>query len=122
MYSAEGSLNYKAGGWLVVDTSMSICAYYRGVVSWLTGKKATLPLHGAHITVIAGKYNDVTAHPSWRKYQGEKVVFYYDGVIKEDDGYYWIMVTCPRLAEIRAELGLSPEPFWPYHLTCCYVQ
>ena len=121
-YSAQGILQYKKDGWLVLSTPKSICEYYKWWVEKFLWKKATLPLHGSHVTVIAGKYNDVSSHPCWQKYDGIKLSFYYDGVIyNDDDGYFWIKVECPELAAIRQELGLPPQPFWPYHCTICFI-
>jgi hypothetical protein len=80
--------------------------------------KLQLPMHGGHITVIAGKYERITKNfELWRKYEGETINFEYSNEVLHDDNYYWLTVRCKRIEDIRCELGLPPTIKWPWHLT-----
>lgn len=119
-YSAIGTLNYD-NKWLVLNGPNSIAWYYSRMVEKLIWKKVSTPLHGLHVTVVAGKYQDVTSHSLWEKRQGQKVLFEYSSVIYTDGSYFWLKVKCDELNNIRRELGLSDEPFHPYHATVAYL-
>lgn len=121
-YSAIGTIRYaKHSGWIVLDCPDSIVWYYKSWVEKFTWKKASTPLHGSHVTVLAGKYEKPRKPENWNKYQGEKVHFYYSPTIYTDDKYFWLRVYCPFLVKVRRSLGLSDTPKWMYHLTICYI-
>ena len=124
-YSAKGKLNYN-GNWLILNCSNSIVNYYAWWCQRLVWKKGSTPLHLAHVTVVAGKYQDVSRHENWKKHQGKIVDFQYSNVIEFDKQkggtYFWLPVRCEFLKQVREELGLTPYPKWQYHLTCCYIQ
>lgn len=123
-YSAKGRLNYNKN-WLTLDCPQSIVDYYSWWVRRLTWKKGSTPYHKAHVTCVAGKYQDVSHHPCWGKYHGKIVEFKYSNVIqfeKQKDGtYYWLLVQCDFLKHVRLELGLDKTPKFPYHLTCYFI-
>jgi hypothetical protein len=45
---------------------------------------------------------------AWRAHEGEVVNFTYSSVVFDDGLYWWLGASCPRLQEVRVELGL-PE-------------
>jgi hypothetical protein len=119
-YEAIGILNYK-NNWLILETPFSINLYYKWWIEKFIGKKISTPLYGSHVTIIAGKYTDVSNHPNWAKYQDKKIPFKYSSIIYGDDNYFWLNVICGELADIRKELGLSPDPHWSLHLTIGFL-
>lgn len=124
-YNSTGKLRYSNNGWLVIDTHPSIVYYYFRWCEKLTWKKMSTPYHGAHITVIAGKYyKNISKHPNWGKYNNQNINFSYSGeitYIKQQDGiYYWLPVKCDALKKIRLELGLTEYNTMPYHLTVAF--
>lgn len=109
----RGVLNYR-GGNLALEVDKDLTAYYR----WLVGGRQFLlkPSFGSHITVCKG----VDAS----HYQDEEVEFNYSHMVRvsgdttgqdRPDSFYFLDVWCPRLEEIRKELGL--ETFYKFHLT-----
>lgn len=97
-----------------------ICEYYRRLVNIQSPSlKLNPPRDGAHITVIAGKYErpDASHEHLWGKFEGNIVEFSYQREILSDGRYFWLTVECPRIEEIRQELGLSPKIPIPWHLT-----
>jgi hypothetical protein len=116
MFESYGRLAYK-NTWVVLECGRGIIDYYKYWVEFKKNFKLNTPLHGAHVTVVAGKYEDVSFHPSWKKYDGQIIKFQYDGFIKDDGSYFWIEVKSEELERIRRELGLTSTPKWPFHLT-----
>ena len=122
-YSAKGRVRYghhkDAGGqgWVVLDCPTDIVHYYNSVYKWLLWtQRISKPLHGAHITVVAGKYSDVDIS-LWGYRDGDIVDFSYGPVQNKDEGYYWLPCKCEAAVDIRTHLGLTPEPLFQYHLT-----
>ena len=116
-YESIGKIDYAPSGWVVLNCSNSIVWYYKWWIEKFTGKKVNIPLHGAHITVVAGKYEQTQKSVNWKKYHECDVSFRYDSVIMTDDIYYWLTIQCPLLTTIRRSLGLSDLPKWEFHLT-----
>lgn len=118
-YEATGKLRYN-GNWVVLDVNPSIARYYRGVIKMLHKIYSTSSLHGSHITVVAGKYQQPMKKYGYR--EGEDIRFTYGPVMTEDYSYYWLtVVDDSELREVRGELGLEPTPFHPFHLTVGHV-
>jgi hypothetical protein len=103
--------------WLIVQACPDLARYYRQSLNlfYRAQLKTQRPAWDSHISVVRGEEPPVRA--LWAKYQGEQVEFDYDPVLHTNGVYYWLAVTCFRLAEIRVELGLSPTPARPFHLT-----
>ena len=123
-YKAQGVVKYHRhhddgdGGWAVIDCPLDIVHYYNRVVRWLKWIKLSEPLHGAHITLVAGTH-ETGDKKKWGYRDGEKVDFWY-GPVQGDGGYYWLPVYCPDIQEIRKVLGLKPNLKWQAHLTIGY--
>lgn len=119
-FTSSGRLRYgQTTYWLVLDCDLALCEYYSHLYYLWSHKtrKLQLPAHGAHITVNAGKYDTPPNLKAWKAYQGERVEFTYEPNVKHAAEYFWLPVECQRLKDIRAELGLNPEPYCPLHLT-----
>lgn len=54
---------------------------------------------------------------SWKKYDGETIIFRYSPIMNFDGLFCWLNVTSPQALDIREELGLCREPILPLHLT-----
>jgi hypothetical protein len=110
-------------GWIVVDCPNSIAFYYNRVIRWLKHThKVSLPLHGSHITVVAGKYTQIDEKKyKWGYRDGEWVDFWYGAIQNNNEGYYWLPVHLPSGEDIRLHYGLTPTPKFQYHLTVGYM-
>jgi hypothetical protein len=114
-----GKIRYK-DGWVVIDCPYDIMYYYNRICNWLlfTDSRITMPLHGAHITVVAGKYTKV--EKNWGYRDGESIEFQYGSILEggnEKEKYFWLPVKCDDAVDIRLKLGLDETPKFPYHLT-----
>lgn len=88
--------------------------YFSLIPKWV---RAWPQRHGAHVSVVR---REVPPNmDAWGRHEGERVEFEYEDEVSNDETYLWLDVRCPRVAEVRAELGLSPLPPWRngYHLT-----
>lgn len=114
MYQSTGILRYGERS-LVVDVDQGIADFYR----WLT--MIYIPInrqrYDAHISVVRREVPSKIE--AWGKYEGYPIDFKYSPIVSNDETYYWLNVECPRLAEIRVELGLSPHTTWrnQFHIT-----
>jgi hypothetical protein len=120
MFNGHGKLLYYPSWWLIVKVNEDVCRYYRNLIHFQYRSLRLNPSkHGAHITVIAGKYEqpDDEHKPLWSKYEGERIEFEYSPEIETNNEYFWAKVECKRIEEIRAELGLPPKIKHPWHLT-----
>lgn len=119
MFNGCGHLVYYTT-WLIIKVEEDVCRYYRNLIySYSRVLRLNPSKYGAHITVIAGKYEliDEEHRKFWNKYQDELVNFKYNPNIQNDSEYFWMEVKCPRIEEIREELGLPRKIIHPWHLT-----
>ena len=120
MFSGYGKLLYYPSWWLIVKVDEDVCRYYRNLIHFHNRPLRLNPSkHGAHITVIAGKYEKPEGAYAklWGKYEGERIDFKYSPEINTNGEYFWMEVQCKRIEDIREELGLTPKILHPWHLT-----
>ena len=120
MFDGYGKLLYYPSWWLIVKVDEDVCRYYRNLIHFHNRPLRLNPSkHGAHITVIAGKYEkpDEEHEYLWGKWEGEHIHFGYSSEIDTNDEYFWAPVKCTRIEDIREELGLPPKILHPWHLT-----
>jgi len=128
----RGGMKRRTKWWCVLNVDREITRYYRWWVSrrfWgMTAMKddwLCQPSWDAHVSIIRGETPRREFRSLWGKYQGEEVEFWYShnaclagdrGTRYAEDGDFWFVdVYCPRIDEIRDELGL--KTFYKYHLT-----
>ena len=82
------------------------------------------PAWGPHISVIRGECArdkngrvDRRFRDLWGKYEGERIMFTFDPHMGVSSRYMYFRVMSRRLNDIRAELGLPPNPTIKMHLT-----
>ena len=126
MHAYSGTLRYSpkilgnrvsAKWWLVVDCEPSLGSYYRDLYSLhhYRCKSLSKPAWKDHITVIR---NEEPLHRDlWEKYDGENLEFSYLQEPHTNGCYWWLQISCPRLLDIREELGLPRNPSIPFHLS-----
>jgi hypothetical protein len=125
-YFSKGVVRYKNDGWVVIECPYSIVNYYKWWVEKMIGKKISTSYHKPHITVVAAKHEPAKNMDAWKKRDGQVVDFkYYTDVRFDSDwsiqaSYFWLVVECPTVADIRTELGLRPNLKFPAHLTIGY--
>ena len=117
LYSCSGKIEYR-GTWIICAVSQTIMEYYHAMAKkHLHLPKLNKPYNAAHITVVAGKYEDLTTHSRWKLHQGREINIAYNSFLTEMGGYFWLEVVSPELTEIRRELGLTDIPKHPFHIT-----
>ncbi|MGZ8924510.1 MAG: hypothetical protein ACXW2E_01375 [Nitrososphaeraceae archaeon] len=126
----RGEMKHRTNWWCVINVDREITRYYRWWLSFEKHIHLQQPAWDAHISCVRGERPSPEYLDLWKKYQGERVEFLYkfnnirvdrsqrtDERAKDAVGglYYFIDILCPRLDEIRAELGLRTG--FNYHLT-----
>ena len=122
-------LKSKTDWWIVVNTDSEICRYYRWWVYRRYMLELQKPSWGAHVSVLRGGKPAGDKMHLWKKYQGEKIEFEYEPIIRHSgdttrgdrpDVFWFVDVWSDRMNEIRAELGFTnvfrDQPI-KYHLT-----
>lgn len=117
MFQSKGQLIYTESGWVKLVPHRSIGIYYRWWISCTLHRAVNMPFHDYHVTVINGRYQDCRQHKVWKKHHLKKISFSYSNEIESDQTSFWLPIKSRELEEIRGELGLSPFPYWPFHLT-----
>lgn len=130
-FKSTGKLRYSVkressdqNWWVVLDCDPSIGTYYRHLYKLHHNhcRKLQRPFWGAHITVLRNEEPGDQYKPLWGKYAGEEIIFTYRPGVSDNFGperyrsFYWLDVVCPRVTEIRQELGLE-KPECDLHLT-----
>lgn len=103
--------------WLIVDLDPELVKYYRHLYHINTYRchKLIRPAWEAHISVVR---NEEPVHKQfWEAHAGEKVEVEIHSELHTNGEYFWLDVACPRLYNIREELGLPREPYYPFHLS-----
>ncbi|HEV2609257.1 MAG TPA: hypothetical protein VGU61_03225 [Noviherbaspirillum sp.] len=72
------------------------------------------PIFGTHVTIVRHS-EDVPNMAAWGKYEGREVEVAYDVVLRNHFGFWSLPVYDEWFQEVRAELGLPPEP--DFHIT-----
>lgn len=104
---SQGTLRYSERDdrfWLVVDVDPEIVEYARSLVPKTV--RLNRQKFAPHITVVRNE--KPVNMEAWRAHEGLVVEFQYSSLVFHDQLYYWLGAQCPRLQEIRVELGL-PE-------------
>lgn len=108
LYPSTGRLRYstKNGHRVTVEElDEDLAAFYRSLIPfWMPANK---PKFAPHITVVRIHKETPADLTAWGKHDGEEIEFLYEPCVYHDRTYYWLNIWCPRLEEIRAELGMS---------------
>lgn len=105
--------------WAILDCDPAIGTYYRELY-WLDHYKCdTLqrPSWDSHITVVRNEEPCQERKRFWEAHAGEIIKFQIVPGVRDNGEYYWVDVICPRLQEIRLELGLPAMSLIDFHLS-----
>lgn len=101
----------------MIRTNCDLDRYY----SWFLKKRFNLELNknlrGTHITFINDRMNVDTFEQAKKIFDGKEITFYYEIEPRTSGEHWWLRVHCPEAENIREVMGLSKEPFYPFHLT-----
>lgn len=109
MFVSNGKLEYhKDPLKMIVTVDQQVSDYYLSQIpKYLNVHRQRFPAHISAVRNERPKHFEV-----WEKYQNHLFEFEYSGIVYNDDVYYWLDVTCPKLEEIRCELGLNSTSQW----------
>ena len=104
LHPSTGTFRYYDGGRLIVEVDQELTDYYRSLIPPWYG--AQRPRYPAHITVVRQGKETPVHWEHWGKYEGQSVSFFYSPIVQVGKVYFWLMVYCRQLEEVRLELGL----------------
>lgn len=111
MFKSSGAIIYYPNFWAVIYVDQNISNYYNHWVYLHYFKKINKQKYPAHITVVYGeKYNDIPTleqNKPWGYNAGEEIEFEYTNEIFYDEPFWKIPVICPKIDEIRKNVGLK---------------
>ena len=122
LHTSEGVLRYSLTNGLyrlALEVDPGLAEAYRALVPRYI--RLNRPRYAPHVSVV----REDRVGAAWGRYEGQRVTFQYSPTIWEGSVYYWLRVVCPRLADIRVELGLPATDWYTrppddsdfYHLT-----
>jgi hypothetical protein len=127
VFSSTGTIRYSPScksipeapkWWVIVDACEGLAAYYRHWSNYdkrFGSSKLIKPAWSSHISVVR---NEVPSRPEfWEAHKGYEVSFNYSHILRNNGEYWWLDVDCEQLLDFREELGLSREPYYPFHLS-----
>jgi hypothetical protein len=110
--------------WIIANSDREVGRYYRWWVKKELHIELFQPSWGEHISLVRGEYIQDEYKHLWKKYDGEIITFEYEHNVRwsgdtttgdRPEWFWFVDVRCPRIDEIRAELGL--KTFFKYHMT-----
>jgi hypothetical protein len=120
----RSGLKTKNKGWVVINADNEIARYYRWWVQKERWIELCQPSWGTHVSCVRGEGIRDVYQPLWKKHDGEIITFEYEHNVRRSgdttggdrpEWFWFVDVRCPRIDEIRAELGL--RTFFKYHMT-----
>jgi len=126
VYKSKGTLQYSPQSigasekwWLILYCDAQLGAYYRRLYEYehRRCRKLQTPGWKDHVSVVRNEEPDDQYKPLWNKYDGLEVEFEYEAIVRDNDIYFWLEVTCDFLLDLREELGLPRNPEFDLHLT-----
>lgn len=108
--------------WMIIDCDPEIGRYLRHLYHLSRYRCETLsrPAWKEHITVIRDEEPLQSLQPLWEAYQGCTIDFLWDLTVHTDGVYYWVPIQCSFALEMREELGLARNPYFPLHLSIAH--
>lgn len=100
--------------WMVINCDKSIMAFYLKQIE-RAGYEVSPPLAGSHISVVRNE--NVLNWDKWEEAIGSKASFEYLPIVKTNGKHWWLQVRSAELEAYRVSFGLSPLPYFPFHLT-----
>jgi len=120
-YSPKLLGNRNEKWWLIISCNTGIAKYYRHLF-YIHKHKCQKLIRGTweeHITIVR---DEEPPHKDlWEKYHGQTVDFYVTPESHTNGEYFWLPVECPQAIEMRIELGLSPKPYYDFHLSYGHI-
>lgn len=106
---------------LIIEIDQNIIKYYHNMIPKYL--KVNYPKFGAHISVVRNE--QPPKMNNWLKHNNKEIKFEYEGLIYNDEIYFWLNTFSIELEEIRHELGLSnygdvtlsPDKKHKFHIT-----
>ena len=113
-YPICGTIDYYTR-YCVAWVDPELAHYYRSLVP--KDRYIQKPMYPAHCTIVS-KYDEKSEFYKQKKYQGKRLVLWYENIVQESGPYFGLTVDSRAIERMRRELGLSKlMGDKPYHIT-----
>lgn len=103
---------------IVLIDNLDFCKYYCWFIKKRYNLELQMPQRGLHFTVINDKVSDTKKYQYAReKYNNRIINLEYALDPRTDNKHWWLGVKSEDAENIRRDCGLTPRPFWGFHLT-----
>ena len=116
--SIKGWIKYGAW-WCVAKVDNEVCRYYRALFNKNRhiSDQIQPQKEDGHITIVSKYDRCVDNNLLWGKYNNKFVDFELDLYPLDNGRDYWLRAYSYFAEDIREEMGLNREPYYPLHLT-----
>lgn len=100
-----------------------LCGYHRWFIEKRFNLKLAEPIRGPHFTIVNDKLVDFPEATEERyelvknQYQGREIEIEYEYAPYTDGTHWWLRARSVQATQLRQEIGLSPKPYWGFHIT-----
>lgn len=106
----------------IIKTNDDLDQYY----AWFLKKRFNIELNrnlrGSHITIINDRMDFKDFEMGSKIFNGKECDFYLDIEPRFNTKHWWLRVYSPMAESIRQACGLSPEPYFSFHLTIGHIK
>jgi len=92
--------------------------YYAWLLERRFGLELVRPLRGAHVTIISDIVDNDIYKEAREFFHGKEIKLYYEpSEIRTNGDHWWIKIYSKDAENIRSAMGLTPTPYFNFHLT-----
>lgn len=106
----------------MIKTGDDLDEYY----VWFLKKRFNVELNknlrGSHVTIINDRMSNKDFELGANIFHGKECDFYLDIEPRFNNKHWWLRVYSPTAESIRQACGLSPQPYFSFHLTLGHVK
>ena len=118
MMSFKGTIRYGMW-WCVAKVDNEVCRYYRALFNKNkhVDERLNPQKEDGHITIVSKYDRCLDNNLLWGKYNGQLIDFKLDLYPLDNGRDFWLRAYSYFAEDIREEMGLNREPYYPLHLT-----
>ena len=118
MFTSTGTIHVHGDDWVTIDVDPDIGRYYLSQFNRsrpMLQEQIMPPKWGPHISLLRGE--EVQDRELLEEANGKTINFSYNPEVRWDGRHAYLDVESAEALELRKQLGLAEQPFYPLHLT-----
>ena len=106
----------------MIRTNCDLDQYYTWFLVKRFGLDFNKNLRGSHVTIISDRMDNEIFKQGSEIFNGKPCEFFIDPEPRSNGLHWWLRVYSPMAESIRISLGLSPDPYFAFHLTLGHIK